>query len=200
MNEYPTPAAIIAALNGDLENAVVASTPGGIERQEAAGQKALVQSTNMPLELHPSKEAFESVGFVFGDKIDDVFMSAHLPEGWTREATEHAMHSTILDAKGRERVSVFYKAAFYDRCANAGLKPRYMADHLAYTIDHPRDDKTDAMIITDAGDIIKQFDVIDFSELEGEARWKKQDEMEGEARKWLSKNFPDFADPTAYWD
>jgi hypothetical protein len=73
----------------------------------------------MPGDMKPSREAFEAVGFKFGDKIDDLFLSAELPEGWTREATDHDMWSKILDADGVERVSVFYKAAFYDRCAFA---------------------------------------------------------------------------------
>lgn len=115
------PAALIAAARGDIENAIVASTPGGIERQEKAGQAALVASTNMPLEMSPSREAFEKEGFVFGDKIDDIFVAATLPPGWTRRGTEHAMWSDIFDEQGRKRVEVFYKAAFYDRRAEAYL-------------------------------------------------------------------------------
>lgn len=43
-----TPAAIVAALAGDTSNALAAMTPGGIEAQEAAGQRALVASTTLP--------------------------------------------------------------------------------------------------------------------------------------------------------
>lgn len=113
------PAAISALAKGDIDNFNVASRPGGIEAQEKAGQSALVTSTDMPLDLSPSREAFEALGFTFGEKIDDVFQRATLPTGWTRAATEHSMHSNILDETGKIRASVFYKAAFYDRRANA---------------------------------------------------------------------------------
>jgi hypothetical protein len=41
-----TPAAVQAMLNGDLTNVLAASTPGGIERQEAAGQAAMVKTAD----------------------------------------------------------------------------------------------------------------------------------------------------------
>ena len=44
-----------------------------------------------------------------------------MPQGWTRRATDHDMHSEILDEAGKIRISVFYKAAFYDRRAHAEL-------------------------------------------------------------------------------
>lgn len=112
------PAALDALLKGDLKNYETASRPGGIEAQEKAGQQELVASTNMPKELQPNQEAFEALGFVFGEPIDEIFVSATLPKGWTRAATDHSMHSDILDETGKARVHVFYKAAFYDRRAN----------------------------------------------------------------------------------
>ena len=45
------PAALAAASRGDLANALIASTPGGIERQEAAGQRTLVESAMLPKEI-----------------------------------------------------------------------------------------------------------------------------------------------------
>lgn len=137
-----TPAALSALAQGDISNAIVAGTPGGIEASEKAGQIALVASTDMPKELRPSREAFEKIGFKFGADVDELFIKANLPPGWTRAATDHSMHSDILDEKGRKRVSVFYKAAFYDRRADAYLVPRYTiqrdydlsGDDLAYVV------------------------------------------------------------------
>lgn len=105
----------------EVVNFLAASTPGGIEAQEKAGQGKLVASTDMPLDLNPNKDAFEAVGFTFGEKIDDVFQEATLPKGWTRKATDHDMWSEILDENGGKRVSVFYNAAFYHRSAHAVL-------------------------------------------------------------------------------
>ena len=39
------------------------------------------------------------------------------------------MWSHIVDAEGRKRVAVFYKAAFYDRRADMRLEPRYTIDY-----------------------------------------------------------------------
>ena len=115
------PAALSALAKGDLENFATASTPGGIEAQEKAGQALLVASANMPKSMSPSREAFEALGFVFGTEVDELFLKAKLPPGWTRAATDHSMWSTIVDEKGRKRVEIFYKAAFYDRRADAHI-------------------------------------------------------------------------------
>lgn len=44
------PAALDAAFSGDLENAVVAQTPGGIEAQEQRAQDDLAQGQKLPKE------------------------------------------------------------------------------------------------------------------------------------------------------
>jgi hypothetical protein len=89
-------------------------SPMAIEMSEKAGQIALVKSQHIPIQ---GSAALVELGFQLGDRVDDLFIEATLPEGWTREGSEHAMWSYILDAEGNRRVSVFYKAAFYDRDA-----------------------------------------------------------------------------------
>lgn len=88
-----------------------------VEDMEAAGQQQLLHSDRLPTEAHGD---FEALGFTFGepDPDDPLFRPATLPAGWTREGSDHAMGSYLLDERGVRRVSVFYKAAFYDRCAN----------------------------------------------------------------------------------
>ena len=54
-------------------------------------------------------------------RFDPLFRPATLPDGWQRKASDHAMGSHIADALGRQRVTVFYKAAFYDRKAHMSL-------------------------------------------------------------------------------
>ena len=122
MTRQWTPAAFNALMNGDIENFDVASTPGGIERQEAEGQQRFVTTDMMPLELNPDRAAFEALGFTFGEPVDDIFVNATLPPGWTKKPHEsHSMWSDIYDETGKKRVSIFYKAAFYDRSAHADL-------------------------------------------------------------------------------
>lgn len=71
-----TPAALKALAEGDTDNFLVASTSGGIEAQEKAGQLALVNSHNLPKEMDDkTKAALEGYGVVFGDDKD--FLHKH---------------------------------------------------------------------------------------------------------------------------
>ncbi|MFD9950540.1 hypothetical protein ACFWYW_57570 [Nonomuraea sp. NPDC059023] len=91
-----------------------------IERMEMQGQREFVNSSVLPSRLnHGSEDELTTLGFTFGDKVDGdpLFRHATLPPGWKREGSEHAMWSHIVDELGRKRVSVFYKAAVYDRDA-----------------------------------------------------------------------------------
>ena len=110
------PAAVSAAARGDMDNFMVAATPGGIEAQEAMGQAALVGTKDTLPKDCPQKE-LEALGFVFGGPIDDLFINVTFPAGWSKKATEHSMWSELLDETGKKRGAIFYKAAFYDRRA-----------------------------------------------------------------------------------
>ncbi len=89
-----------------------------ITGMEAAGQEHLVASTELPAK-GPWDELVK-LGFVRGEPVpgDDLFVHADLPVGWRKERTDHSMHTKIVDERGVERVSIFYKAAFYDRRAD----------------------------------------------------------------------------------
>lgn len=96
-----------------------------ITDMESAGQKQLVNSDRLPVEVESSDgdAPFLALGFTFGapDPSDKLFRPATLPAGWSRQASDHSMHSSIVDEHGRERVNIFYKAAFYDRRASMYL-------------------------------------------------------------------------------
>jgi hypothetical protein len=99
-----------------------------ITGMEAAGQRQLVNSDRLPTQvIGGDDEQFLALGFTFGepDKHDELFRPATLPPGWKREASDHSMWSYIVDEHGRRRVSVFYKAAFYDRTAEMRLDTHY---------------------------------------------------------------------------
>lgn len=118
------------------ESMVTGNADSFIERQERDGQRHLVNSDRLPSEIMGVRAEFETLGFVFGDPDPDdpLFMPATLPEGWQRQATDHSMGSVIVDTLGRERVSIFYKAAFYDRRAHMNLVSLdwYVAKHVEY--------------------------------------------------------------------
>jgi hypothetical protein len=90
---------------------------------EAAGQRQLIASHLLPTDTHRTDAEFEALGFVFGDPVegDPMFRHATLPGGWTKRGSDHDMWSLVVDERGRERASVFYKAAFYDRSAHMSL-------------------------------------------------------------------------------
>ena len=103
-----------------------------IEEMEREGQAQLVTSDRLPVRMDGQRAEFEALGFTFGepDKDDPMFCQATLPQGWKRKGSDHAMWSYITDEHGRDRVSIFYKAAFYDRDAFMGLISlgRHVAD------------------------------------------------------------------------
>lgn len=183
-----TPAMLAAEASG---LGLLAGTPGAIEASEKLGQIQLVRSSDMPLDLREGREVYEKLGFTFGEPIDTVFQKATLPAGWTRAATDHDMHSDILDERGRKRVAVFYKAAFYDRHAHAYLIQRFTvgnrydpAQRYAYA----------GAAITDGGEPTKFLPHADDKD------WKSQDALVQKLLVELTTERPNWQDPTAYWD
>lgn len=114
-----TPAAVGERI---LAEARRGNNTGAIERMEAAGQRELVNSDRLPSKMGDQAE-YEALGFTFGpvDESDPLFRPATLPPGWRREGSDHAMWSYLHDEHGRQRVGIFYKAAFYDRRADMHL-------------------------------------------------------------------------------
>ncbi len=118
-----TSAALAAAARGDIDNFMVATVPGGIEAQEAQGQRDFVASATLPIEmLHGcTRRKLEEMGIKFGDHVDALFVNVTLPNGWEVRPTDHSMWSELFDADGSVRARIFYKAAFYDRSAHIFL-------------------------------------------------------------------------------
>jgi hypothetical protein len=189
-----TPAFLSAVADGDLHNAMVAATPGGIEAQEAAGQAMLTLKFNqLPKEyLHwrgegTARECFERLGFKFGNDIDELFVSITPPAGWTmRAAPNHSMWNYIHDDQGRIRGGVFYKAAFYDRRANVRLNTRYEGGG-----DY-RDGKRYSVVKdTATGNVL-----IEYGPTEDWNQSEKEDRITFE---WLDAQFPEWRNVEAYW-
>lgn len=112
------------------------NTSNYIEGMEQSGQQQFLKSDLLPANAGRvwsgegdgmlginGWDVLEQWGFQRGESVeaDPLFVHATLPQGWSRKGSEHAMHSTIVDDRGVERVSVFYKAAFYDRRASMSV-------------------------------------------------------------------------------
>ena len=120
-------------------------TEGAIVAMEKRGQQQLVNSDRLPADYRGDRAEWEALGFRFGDPDPDdpMFMPATIPDGWKRQASDHDMWSHLVDEHGRQRVAIFYKAAFYDRRAFMRLErvESYVMSHVEY--DGP-------LVITDA--------------------------------------------------
>lgn len=66
-----------------------------------------------------SKESLLSLGFLVENSDDDLFYKVTPPEGWTK--TTNGYWTTVLDNEGKERISQFFKGAYYDRRAQLHL-------------------------------------------------------------------------------
>lgn len=187
------PAALAAAVRGDFNNAMIAATPGGIEAQEAAGQAALVASNaQLPKEIHgATRKQLEALGFKFGKDVDELFVAVTLPAGWHLRATSHSMHSDLLDDKGRKRAGIFYKAAFYDRRADMSMLSRYSTSAW-----HPGATKDEHRTVALDGETA----IHDFGSTPDHGGYEARDALRTEAQAWLDKEYPQHADPLAYWD
>ena len=183
-------AALAAASRGDIANALVASTPGGIERQEAAGQRTLVESAMLPKEISgATREQLTALGFKFGADVDELFVTCELPPGWTKRGTDHSMHSDLFDEQGRKRAGIFYKAAFYDRRADMSMLRRF-------SVNPYRDgSQADYMrcIVTDGDEAV--FDA---------GEWKcgdydHCDRLRAACNDWLTEKHPEWQNPLACW-
>lgn len=191
-----TAASVSAAAKGDIANFIAASTPGGIEAQEKAGQQTLVASSLLPIQGSSMVEHHLSpLGFKLGNTVDDLFVEATLPPGWSKKASDHDMWSSVVDEKGRDRIAVFYKAAFYDRKAHMSLTARY---RIGCDYDNPlRGQGLD-------GQTAFKFGVLDCGKLIHEVGIHKsyQDTnwLIELAEKWINENRPNWKDPIKSWE
>lgn len=192
---YHNPAALAAMATGDFANAIAAATPGGIERQEAAGQRSLVSSfKRLPKDM--DRATAEALGFVYGADEDELFVTVTAPEGWRMEATDHSMHNRIVDAAGNERGGVFYKAAFYDRRADGYWLTRFSTER-------KYDDEGGYLLkVVDrvGGAILNSEAVAGRTDGEDwEARHAREKAAEDRAFAFIEATHPDWRSPIAYW-
>ena len=116
-------------LGAFLAAAQIAGASAAIEHVERQGQLDFVLDDDF-MPVNGDWNALEAFGFAGPEPTDDaLFARTALPAGWTKAAEEHEMGSVVLDERGVPRVSVFYKAAFYDRTASFTVLD--VAGHLA---------------------------------------------------------------------
>lgn len=167
--------------------------PRAIDASVRQGQAQLVSSMQLPTKMQDPREHFEALGFKFGkaDKSDPLFCPATLPEGWTKRGSDHAMWSYIHDEKGRERVAIFYKAAFYDRDALMRLAERY-----SVRTEWGDGDRSVYVRVLDGEAEIHRTETLTS---ETRVDYGESTRLRKEACAWLDANRPNWNDPVKLW-
>lgn len=217
-----SPAALGALARGDLKNASVALTPGGIERQEKASQIEQSFLETLPVEmLGCTNRDFEVLGFKFIKRTDKIFWKCEFPKGWRKRAGAHSMWSDLLDDKGRVRGNIFFKAAFYDYKAHVRLTCRYSIKDVSLDADkNELFDRVTGDYKKKGGEVssFHRHECQDNTELKTlfaaeicpipdwsnrEEAQKISDRHEAEREKcirWMGEHFPNWKQASAYWD
>jgi hypothetical protein len=185
-----------------LLEAMIMGSSGAIEHQEAQGQREFVGSETLPTDLGGKwggdpKSILEAAGvkFLGPAEGDELFQYVELPAGWKKQATDHSMHSDLLDEKGRKRAGIFYKAAFYDRSADLLLYCRY-----SVRFDYDRADKEKLAVanVKDGDKVIFSTEPVKINSVQ--KSYEFSDKANEVALAWLKAHYPDHANPGAYWD
>ena len=184
-------------LEGMLAMAIGMSTGSaseGLEAVQNAEQNRARSNCRLPKTMNPSKEAFEGLGFSFEDiDGDDVLCKATLPDGWKLKGDGGGYWTYLIDEKGRQRGSYFYKGAFYDRSGHMNLSQRF---HATYDPADPEKwegpytvsvKDADGTIIFTAGKCDKTYS-------------DEYEELMKQAKDYLRTNYPEWEDSTKYWD
>lgn len=91
---------------------------------EEAAQRAVAESETWLLARknrgQDSRPALEALGFTILGEVDDLFYQVQSPAGWSK--TTEGYWTTVKDAQGNERISQFFKGAWYDRHADLSVR------------------------------------------------------------------------------
>lgn len=128
----------IARMPTEYEQALLlVAGSSGIEVLERQEQwRVTANFDRLPRKIN--RQEAESLGFVFGDNLDELFVSVKAPEGWSIVRTDHSMWSNYVDEQGRIRGRQFYKGAFYDMDAFGSFNSRFYIEHEYEELPEPK--------------------------------------------------------------
>jgi hypothetical protein len=127
-----------------------------------------------------------------------------LPPGW-RHIEEQPRRATwldaflVLDAKGRQRMEILYDHAKDYCCASLRLLTRYTVDHVYFDDRGSRVAKFTSnrhtLAVLDADTIVQSTPIRPLKE-QTRLGYKDAEVLHA----WIAGRFPQWQDPTAYWD
>lgn len=199
-----------------FNQAMNASQPGFIEAMEAEGQKQLSESSQLPVDSMGADDTLLAFGIELGEPFQDdpIFRPAKLPAGWKITPTDHSMWSKLEDEKGRERASIFYKAAFYDRSCHLHLEKRFniscvyfRADGSELPADKVYTSEADnpctlTFYVMDSGEtplkeVFRSTVQVPMMDLD---RSNQEEAARSQCEDWLNENYPEWRKYSAYWE
>lgn len=145
----------------------------------------------LPKNMKPNKETFEGLGFKFKNIKDKNFCLATLPTGWKSVWDNILDCPCIVDEKECDRASYFFsngkstllmgiRFSIHTEPIGSGHYPSHI---IVSVIDNSNNDKT--------------LFVVGQCEREGSAEYI---ELIDKAHVYLDEHYPDWKDPTKYWD
>ena len=170
---------------------------------ESGAQSELVNSAQLPSDMQGDRAKFEAMGIVFGEPVDDLFISATLPKGWSKRRTGHNMWSDLVDDQGRKRGAIFYKGAFWDRAAHMGACRRFSLT-TEYDDENERTRKVamDCETVVCFGPWLSDADkraTYDDTTRTREENKAIRDNGHAECLAYLDNDWPDWQSDLAYW-
>lgn len=145
----------------------------------------------LPKRMEPNQAAFEKVGFVFKDIGHRVFYEVVLPEGWKYDGWD------IKDQHGIIRVWIKVNSNLDYQDGRMKLYVRYHIDEEWFKDKSSQVYKTIQVVVQDRQNddsVIWTAGECDFQAT------AEQEQFYQEAKKYLKENFPDYEDPTEYWE
>ncbi len=192
-----------------VEAMMAGSSGAAIEAQEARGQEEVIRSQVVPTDIRTEggKIALEAAGMKFLGPVngDELFQYVELPPGWKKVSMGNDFWTNLVDEKGRERGSIFYKAASYDRDAFMNLNVRFRI-----SFDYDRFEKQGEGVanVYDFGKVVHTTTPIlskSSASTDRNAFYDEKSRAEVKSKRaaedWLcSAGFADWTNPGAYWD
>lgn len=150
-----------------------------------------------------TKDQYTKMGIQVIAEYDDLFYSVVLPEGWTVNSVD-SLWNSVKDSKGRERISFFYKGAFWDRDAFCNFNTRYGFSVMPfdnYNSDASYDERKLKPWTVYATDCSKNIATVTVYTPKDNKDYLNSDEiLRKEGIKYLDQHYPDWKDINAYWD
>ena len=166
-----------------------------LEATQNVKQIQVRQSCKLPRDMKPSKDVFEALGFIFEDIGDDIMYQATLPEGWKLDSTEGEHWTIIIDEKGRKRGCFFYKDAFYNSSRDGLMR---LNQRFYITYDHIDRRNSNSPIIVCVKD--SEEKVLFNAGQCNEAYSDEYEELMNKATEYLEINYPEWQNPSKYWN